>query len=57
MFDFEFFDDGAAIGGYDDPSQVIDDQFVHAVGTEGGAGDRADFAAGLDVADGGVWNA
>lgn len=54
MFDFQFFDNGAAIGGDDDFTEVVDDEFVHAVGSEGGAGDGADFATGLDVAEGGV---
>lgn len=54
MLDFEFLDDRGAVGGDDDLSEVVDDEFVHAVGSEGGAGDGGDFAAGFDVAEGGV---
>ena len=50
MFDFQFFDNGGAVGCNDDPSQVVHDQFVHAVGTEGRPCDCGYFVAGLDVA-------
>ena len=38
----------------DDAGEVVDDEFVHAVGTEGGSGDGGDGAACFYVAEGGV---
>lgn len=57
MFDFQFFDNGGAVRCDDDLSQVVYDQFIHAVGAERRPCDCGYFVAGLDVAKRGALEA
>jgi len=49
--DFELADDDRRVGGDEELVEVVDDHLVHAVGTEGGAGDLGELLARLHVLD------
>lgn len=54
MHDFEFAENGRCIVGEGHFLQVVDDEFVSAVGTQGGLDCAGDCAAGIDVAEDGA---
>lgn len=54
MDDIQLAEDGGRIGGEDHLLQVVDDDFVAAVGTQRGLCGLRDSLAGFDVADDGA---
>ena len=54
MHDFEFSQDGGGVVGQDHFLQVVDDEFVSAIRTEGGLDSARNCPAGIDVADDGA---
>lgn len=54
MDDVEFTEDGRGVGGKDHFLQMVDDDFVTAVGTERGLDGLRDCLTGFDVADDGA---
>ena len=54
MHDFQFPQDGGGVVGQDHFLQVVDYQFVAAVGAERGLHCAGDGAAGVDVAEDGA---
>lgn len=56
MHDVELAQDGGGVGGEDHLLEMVDDDFVAAVGAERGLNGRRDGAAGVDVAvDGSIF--
>ena len=54
MDDFEFAEDGRCVVGEDHLLEVVDDEFVAAVGSEGCLYCAGDCAAGVNVAENGA---
>ena len=54
MDNFEFAEDGGSVVGQDHFLQVVDDEFVAAIGAQGGLHSTGDGAAGVDIASHGA---